>query len=89
MKIEDNKMSKDFEFVERKLSDTRNIFQKLKRRGLSAALTTLFVSAPFLITLLYGFYKAVEQLTFVTQVLKKETPTTIMLPSFNLISFSK
>lgn len=53
------------------------IYPKLKRRGLSAALTTLFVSAPFLITLLYGFYKAIEQLTFVTQVLKKETPTTI------------
>jgi len=53
------------------------IYTKLKRGGLSAALTTLFVSAPFLITLFYGFYKAVEQLTFVTQVLRKETPTTI------------
>lgn len=53
------------------------IYQKLKMRSLSAALTTLFVSAPFLITLLYGFYKAIEQLTFVTQVLRKETPTTI------------
>lgn len=53
------------------------IYQKIKRRSASAALTTLFVSAPFLITLLYGFYKAIEQLTFITQVLKKETPTTI------------
>ena len=53
------------------------IYKKLKMRSVSAALTTLFVSAPFLITLLYGFYKAVEQLTFVTQVLQKETPTTI------------
>jgi len=47
------------------------IYQKLKKRGPSAALTTLFVSAPFLITLLYGFNKAVEQLIFVTQVLQK------------------
>ena len=53
------------------------IYKKLKMRSVSAALTTLFVSAPFLITLLYGFYKAVEQLTFITQVLEKETPTTI------------
>ncbi|MDY1590606.1 MAG: AI-2E family transporter [Methanofastidiosum sp.] len=53
------------------------IYQKLKKRGPSAALTTLFVSAPFLITLLYGFNKAVEQLIFVTQVLQKERPTTI------------
>ena len=53
------------------------IYKKLKMRSLSAALTTLFISAPFIITLLYGFYKAVEQLTFVTQILEKETPTTI------------
>jgi predicted PurR-regulated permease PerM len=53
------------------------IYNKLKMRGLSAALTTLFVSAPFIITLLYGFYKAIEQLAFVTQILQKETPTTI------------
>lgn len=53
------------------------IYKKLKMRSLSAALTTLFISAPFIITLLYGFYKAIEQLTFVTQILEKETPTTI------------
>ncbi|NYT04056.1 MAG: AI-2E family transporter, partial [Candidatus Methanofastidiosa archaeon] len=53
------------------------IYKKLKMRSLSAALTTLFISAPFIITLLYGFYKAIEQLTFVTQLLEKETPTTI------------
>ena len=52
-------------------------YNKLKKRGLSAALTTLFVSAPFIITLLYGFYKAIEQLAFVTQILQKQTPTTI------------
>ncbi|KYC45572.1 MAG: putative inner membrane protein [Candidatus Methanofastidiosum methylothiophilum] len=53
------------------------IYNKIKMRSLSAALTTLFISAPFLITLLYGFYKAIEQLAFVTQTLTKETPTTI------------
>lgn len=53
------------------------IYKKLKMRSLSAALTTLFISAPFIITLLYGFFKAIEQLTFVTQILEKETPTTI------------
>lgn len=53
------------------------INSKLNRRGLSAALTTLFISAPFLITILYGFYKAVEQLNYVTQILKKENITTI------------
>jgi predicted PurR-regulated permease PerM len=53
------------------------IFLRIKRKGTSAALTTLFISAPFLITLLYGFYKAVDQLNFVTETLKKESPTTI------------
>ncbi len=53
------------------------IYHRIKMRGLSAALTTLFISAPFLITLIYGFYKAIEQLAFVTQALEKETPTTI------------
>lgn len=53
------------------------INSKLNRKGLSAALTTLFISAPFLITILYGFYKAVEQLNYVTQILKKENITTI------------
>jgi len=53
------------------------IYSKLKRRGLSAALTTLFISAPFLVTILYGFYKAIEQLNYVTQILKKENITTI------------
>lgn len=53
------------------------IYQKLKSSSVSAALTTLFISAPFLITLLYGFFKAIEQLSFVTRALEKETPTTI------------
>ena len=53
------------------------IFNRIKRSGISAALTTLFISAPFLLVLLYGFFKAIEQLTFVTETLKKESPTTI------------
>ena len=53
------------------------IYSKLKRRGLSAALTTLFISAPFLVTILYGFYKAIEQLNYVTQILKKENSNPI------------
>ena len=53
------------------------LYCRIKNRGISAALTTLFISAPFLITLLYGFFKAIEQLNFVTQTLQKESPTTI------------
>lgn len=53
------------------------IYLRIKRSGISAALTTLFISAPFLLVLLYGFFKALEQLNFITETLKKESPTTI------------
>lgn len=54
------------------------IFTKTKMNGLSAALTTLFVSAPILITILYAFFKALAELRVVTGLLKKDASFSIL-----------
>ena len=53
------------------------INEKINMKTISAALTTLFVSAPFLITLFYVFYNAILQLSFIAELVRKETPTTL------------
>ena len=54
------------------------IFKKTKRNGLSAALTTLFVSAPILITILYAFFKALSELRTITEILKSSSSGSIL-----------
>ena len=54
------------------------IFFKTKRNGLSAALTTLFVSAPILVTILYAFLKALAELKMITELLKSSSSGSIL-----------
>jgi predicted PurR-regulated permease PerM len=54
------------------------IFNKTNRNGLSAALTTLFVSAPILLTILYAFFKALAELRVITEILKSSSSASIL-----------
>jgi predicted PurR-regulated permease PerM len=54
------------------------IYEKIKRNNLSAAFTTLFVSAPILITLLYAFFKALEELDVLIEIFRTHSYLTIL-----------
>ncbi|HNR44201.1 MAG TPA: AI-2E family transporter [Methanofastidiosum sp.] len=54
------------------------IFLITKRNGLSAALTTLFISAPILITILYAVFKALAELKVITEILKSSSSVSIL-----------
>ncbi|MEN6379262.1 MAG: AI-2E family transporter [Methanofastidiosum sp.] len=54
------------------------IFIKTKRNGLSAALTTLFVSAPILLTIFYALFKALSELEVITGLLKNTSSVSIL-----------
>ncbi|KYC46202.1 MAG: putative inner membrane protein [Candidatus Methanofastidiosum methylothiophilum] len=54
------------------------VFNKLKRNNLSAAITTLFVSAPLLVTLLYIFLKALDELDIVIEILRTHSYISIL-----------
>jgi predicted PurR-regulated permease PerM len=54
------------------------IFKKTNRNGFSAALTTLFISAPILITILYAFFKALAELRVITEILKTSSSVSIL-----------
>ena len=56
----------------------KRIFNKTKRNGLSAALTTLFVSAPILLTILYALFKALSELEVITEILKSTSSVAIL-----------
>lgn len=54
------------------------LFAKTKRKSLSAWLTTLFVSAPILLTLLYLTLKAIRELDTVTEMLSGRSFTSVL-----------
>ena len=54
------------------------LFAKTKRKSLSAWLTTLFVSAPILLTLLYLTLKAIRELDTVTEILSGRSFTSVL-----------
>jgi len=54
------------------------IFKKTKRNGVSAALTTLFVSAPILITIFYALFKALSELETITRILESTSSVSIL-----------
>lgn len=54
------------------------LFTKTKRKSLSAWLTTLFVSAPILLTLLYLTLKAIRELDTVTEMLSGRSFTSVL-----------
>jgi len=54
------------------------LFVKTKRKNLSAWLTTLFVSAPILLTLLYLTLKAIRELDTVTEMLSGRSFTSVL-----------
>ena len=54
------------------------LFAKTKRKSLSAWLTTLFVSAPILLTLLYVTIKAVRELDTVSEILSGRSVTSVL-----------
>ncbi|KYC53500.1 MAG: putative inner membrane protein [Candidatus Methanofastidiosum methylothiophilum] len=49
------------------------LFKKTNRKGLSAALTTLFISAPILLVVLYVLFKALTELRLVTEILSSSS----------------
>ncbi|HNV93555.1 MAG: putative inner membrane protein [Candidatus Methanofastidiosum methylothiophilum] len=54
------------------------IYEKTKSNNLSAAFTTLFVSAPILVTLLYAFFKALEELDLLIEIFRTHSYLTIL-----------
>lgn len=54
------------------------IFEKIKRNNLSAAFTTLFVSTPILIILLYAFLKALNELDTLIEIFRTHSYLTIL-----------
>ena len=54
------------------------IFNRTKRKSLSAIFTTLFISAPILVTLLYAFYKALAELDAVNEILRTHSYLSII-----------
>jgi len=54
------------------------IFLKTKRNSLSAALTTLFVSAPILLTIFYALFKALSELEMITRILESTSSVSVL-----------
>lgn len=54
------------------------IFTRTKRNNLSAAFTTLFISAPILAAFIYAFYKALSELDVIIEILKTHSYISIL-----------
>ncbi len=54
------------------------IFDETTNKKLSAVLTTLFVSAPLLLTIIYAFYQALAELRAVTQIVERDAPYSLV-----------
>ncbi|MCC7571935.1 MAG: AI-2E family transporter [Candidatus Methanofastidiosum sp.] len=54
------------------------IFSKIKRNNISAAFTTLFISTPILVALLYALFKALSELDVVIEILRTQSYISIL-----------